>query len=180
MSLETVARRYALALADVAIERKEEKEVQIEVDSWASMIESNPQLREVFLNPTIAYDQKRKVLEELISRTKVGQTTASFLQVLLKNQRLAQLREVAERLGHVLDDRRGLVAATVITARNISEESRKALQDTLASATGKIVRLSFTTDEGLIGGMVTHIGSTIFDGSVRSQLERLALELAGK
>jgi F-type H+-transporting ATPase subunit delta len=180
LSLQTVARRYALALADVAIERKEEREVQVEVDFWVSMIESNPQLREVFVNPTIPYDQKRNVLEELISRTKVRPTTASFLQVLLKNQRFSQLREVVERFGYVLDERRGLVAATVITARDMSEESKKALQDTLAAATGKIVRLNFTTDEGLIGGFVTHIGSTIFDGSVRSQLERLAVQLAGK
>jgi F-type H+-transporting ATPase subunit delta len=178
--VQTVARRYALALADVAIERKEEREVQVEVDFWVSMIESNPQLQEVFVNPTIPYDQKRNVLEELISRTRVRPTTASFLQLLLKNQRLSELREVAERFGHVLDERGGLVAATVITARDMSEESKKALQDTLASATGKIVRLNFTIDEGLIGGLVTHVGSTIFDGSVRSQLERLAVKLAGK
>jgi len=54
------------------------------------------------------------------------------------------------------------------------------LRDTLATATGKTVRLNFTTDEEIIGGIVTHIGSTVFDGSVRSQLDRLAVELAGK
>ena len=97
MSLQTVARRYAAALADVAIERREEREVQNELDQWATMIESNPQLKEVFANPTIVYDHKRKLLEELISRTRVRETTASFLRVLLKNQRLSQLREVAAR-----------------------------------------------------------------------------------
>ena len=179
MSLQTVARRYALALADVVIERKEEREVQAEIDSWASMIDSNPQLREVFANPTISYDQKRSVLEELISRTKVRQTTAGFLQVLLKNQRLSQLRQVAERFSLVLDERSGVIAANVITARTIPEASRNALRDTLATATGKTVRLNFTTDEEIIGGIVTHIGSTVFDGSVRSQLDLLAVELAG-
>ena len=103
MSLQTVARRYALALADVAIERKEEREVQAEIDSWASMIASNPLLEEVLGNPTIPYEKKRSVLEELISRTKVRQTTAGFLQVLLKNQRLSQLKQIAERFGAVLD-----------------------------------------------------------------------------
>jgi F-type H+-transporting ATPase subunit delta len=179
LSLQTVARRYALALADVAIERKEEREVQAEIDSWASMIDSNPLLEEVFGNPTIPYEKKRSVLEELISRTKVRQTTAGFLQVLLKNQRLSQLKQIADRFGVVLDERGGLVAANVITARTIPQESKKALWDTLTASTGKIVRLNFTTDESIIGGMVTHIGSTIFDGSVRNQLERLKLELAG-
>ena len=62
MSLQTVARRYAAALADVTIERREEREVQSELDQWAEMIEANPQLKEVFANPTVAYDQKWKVL----------------------------------------------------------------------------------------------------------------------
>ena len=180
MSLQTVARRYASALADVAIERREEREVQSEVESWASMIANNPQLKEVFANPTVAYDQKRVVLEELLSRTRVRETTASFLRVLLKNQRLAQLPEIAERFGHILDERRGIVAAEITTARPIPEELKKSLHDTLASATGKTVRLAFATNEAIIGGVIARIGSTIFDGSVESNLERLAEELSGQ
>ena len=99
MSLQTVARRYATALADVAIERREEREVQNELDQWAKMMEAHPQLKEVFANPTIVYDHKRKVLEDLISRTRVRETTASFLRVLLRNQRLSQLGAVVERFG---------------------------------------------------------------------------------
>ena len=180
MSLQTVARRYAAALADVTIERREEREVQNELDQWASMMEANPQLKEVFANPTVAYDQKRKVLEDLISRTRVRETTASFLRVLLKNQRLSQLRDIAERYGHVLDERAGVVAANVITARPIPEELKSSLHETLAAATGRKVRLSFTTDETIIGGLVARIGSTIFDGSVQNQLERLSESLSGR
>ena len=180
MSLQTVARRYAAALADVTIERREEREVQNELDQWAAMIEANPQLKEVFANPTVAYDQKKKVLEDLISRSRVRDTTASFLRVLLKNQRLSQLRDIAERYGLVLDERSGVVAANVITARPIPEELKNSLHETLVAATGRKVRLSFTTDETIIGGMVARIGSTIFDGSVENQLERLSESLSGK
>src|SRR6185503_1930180 len=95
LSLQTVARRYATALADVAIARREEKVVQSELDQWSTMIESSPQLKEVFANPTIIYDHKRKVLEDLIVRSRSRDTTSSFLRVLLKNQRLAQLRDIA-------------------------------------------------------------------------------------
>ncbi len=160
MSLQTVARRYATALADVAIERREEREVQNELDQWASMIEAHPQLKEVFANPTIIYDHKRKVLEDLISRTRVRETTASFLRVLLKNQRLAQLREVVARFGHMLDERGGLVAANVTTARPIPEELKNSLHETLSAATGRKVRLTFITDESIIGG---HGGAYRFD-----------------
>jgi F-type H+-transporting ATPase subunit delta len=180
LSLQTVARRYAAALADVAIERREEREVQSELDQWATTLETNPQLKEVFANPTVPYDQKRKVLEDLIAHTRVRETTASFLRVLLKNQRLSQLREVAARYGHVLDERSGVVAAKVTTARPIPEELRNTLHETLTAATGQKVRLTFATDEAIIGGLVAQIGSTIFDGSVQSHLDRLAERLAGQ
>ena len=180
MSLQTVARRYAAALADVTIERREEREVQNELDQWAEMIEATPLLKEVLANPTVAYDQKRKVLEDMISRSRVRDTTASFLRVLLKNQRLSQLRDIAERYGYVLDERGGVVAANVITARPIPEELKSSLHETLVAATGRKVRLSFTTDETIIGGLVARIGSTIFDGSVQSQLERLSESLSGR
>jgi F-type H+-transporting ATPase subunit delta len=179
LSVQTIARRYATALAEVAVERGQEREVQQEIDGWSSLIESNPQLREVFANPTVPYDQKCKVLEELIARTKVRETTASFLRVLLKNQRLAQIKHVAERLGQVLDDRAGVVAANVTTARPIPEELKTSLREALASAAGRSVRLTFAMDEAIIGGVITQVGSTIFDGSVQGQLERLAGDLVG-
>jgi F-type H+-transporting ATPase subunit delta len=180
LSLQTVARRYATALADVAIDRREERIVQNELDQWAGMMESSPQLKEVFANPTIIYDHKRKVLEELIVRSRPRDTTASFLRVLLKNQRLAQLRDIAARYAYVLDERAGMLAGSVTTARPIPEELKKTLHETLSAATGHTVRLSFDTDEKIIGGLVARIGSTVFDGSVESHLERLADGLVGK
>ena len=180
MSAQTVARRYASALADVAIQRGESNEVKEEIDSWSSLLNSNPQLVEVFANPTVAYDQKRKVLEQLISLSRCRETTASFLRVLLKNQRLVQLKDVAERFAQLLDERGGIVAADITTARPISEQVRGALHETLVSATGRKVRLNFAIDETIIGGVIAQIGSTVFDGSVQSQLQRLGEELAGK
>lgn len=174
MSLQTIARRYATALAEVAVERGEAAEVQQEIDSWSMLLDANPQLREVFTNPTIPYDQKQRVLDALISRTGIRETTASFLRTLLKNQRLAQLRYVAERFGQVLDERRGVVAASVTTARPLPEELKISLTEAMSSVSGRSVRLSFTSDKTIIGGVVTQIGSTIFDGSVQGQLERLA------
>jgi F-type H+-transporting ATPase subunit delta len=178
--LQTVARRYASALADVVIERNEEREVQQEIEQWASMIEGSPELKEVFANPTIGYDEKQNVLDALIGRTRVRPTTASFLRVLLRNQRLSQLRDVAERFAQVIDERGGVVSANVTTAKPIPEELKDQLRETLAAATGRRVRVTFDTDETIIGGLVARIGSTIFDGSVQNRLERLTEELAGR
>jgi F-type H+-transporting ATPase subunit delta len=119
-------------------------------------------------------------LEDLIARSRGRDTTSSFLRVLLKNQRLAQLREIAARYTQVLDERAGVLSGSVTTARPIPEELKKTLHETLSAATGHTVRLSFETDEKIIGGMVARIGSTVFDGSVESHLERLADGLIGK
>jgi F-type H+-transporting ATPase subunit delta len=113
----------------------------------------------------------------LISRSRVSETTASFLQVLLVNQRLPQLQVIAERFALILDERAGLVAAHVTTARPIPETQQNALREALSQVTGSSVRLSFETDESIIGGLVARIGSTIFDGSVENQLQRLAAEM---
>ncbi len=116
---------------------------------------------------------------ELIERTKVRPTTANFLQVLLRNQRLAEIREINRWFGQMLDERSGIVAAEITTARPVAKESIEALRKKLASVSGKKVRLKFATDEALIGGMVARIGSTVYDGSVRNQLRELELKLAG-
>lgn len=180
MSVQTVARRYATALADVVTARGEAQEVQKELTAWETMMQSNEQLLEVFRNPTIPYEQKRKVLNALIARASVRPTTANFLQVLLQNQRLADLNEVNKRFAQILDERSGVVSAEVTTARPVPQASQDALRTKLTSLTGKNVRLSFTTDEELIGGIVTRIGSTIYDGSVRNQLQQVKERMTGK
>jgi F-type H+-transporting ATPase subunit delta len=119
-------------------------------------------------------------LEDLIARSRVRDTSASFLRVLLKNQRLSQLRDIAARYSQVLDERAGMLAGSVTTARPISEDLKKTLQETLSAATGHTVRLTFETDETIIGGLVARIGSTVYDGSVQSHLERLVEGMAGR
>jgi F-type H+-transporting ATPase subunit delta len=177
--LQTIARRYAIALADVALESGEAIAVQEELSIWGQMISSNALLKEALSNPTVPYDQKRKLLEELIKRTRVRQTTANFLQVLLRNQRLSEINEVNKWFSRILDERSGVIAAEVTTARPVSEKSVEALRNTLTALSGKKVRLSFITDEDLIGGMVARIGSTVYDGSIRNQLREMELKLSG-
>lgn len=179
MSSRVVARRYASALADVVIARKEETAVQDELVAWESMIQANAQLNEVLTSPAISYEEKRSVLNHLIERTKVSASTANFLQILLRNQRLTELGEINKRLTSVLDERAGVVAAQVTTARPISEDAKKSIYQRLAAVTGKDVRLSFAIDEKLIGGMVTRLGSTVYDGSIRNQLGQIGTRLAG-
>lgn len=180
MSSQSVSRRYAVALADELSGGGQERTIQDELISWEEMISSNWELREAFANPTIPYEQKKRVLNELIAKTKVNPITANFLQILLKNQRLTALGEINSRLAVVLDDRAGAVAAHVTTASPVNEETQRNLSEKLSGFTGKTVRLSFDVDDSLIGGIVTRVGSTVYDGSIRTQLDQMEKTLAGQ
>jgi F-type H+-transporting ATPase subunit delta len=97
----------------------------------------------------------------------------------LQNQRLPELDQINSRFAAVLDDRAGMIAAQVTTARPVSPETQQTLQTKLRNMTGKSVRIEFDTDPEMIGGLVTRIGSTIYDGSVRNQLEQIKEKMAG-
>ena len=174
-----MARRYATALADVVLAHREAREVQQELGDWAAMMQANPQLLEVFRNPVIAYEQKRKVLAALIARTRVRPTTANFLQVLLRNHRLTELHAINHSFARELDARAGLVLAHITTARPVSAQEQEALRARLAQMTGSKIYLQFAVDEELIGGVVTRIGSTLYDGSVRTRLQQIKQQMAG-
>jgi F-type H+-transporting ATPase subunit delta len=179
MSVQTMARRYASALADVVLERGEAAEVQAELVQWEEMIQSTPNLLEVLRNPTVALDQKRAVLNKLIERAKPRPTTVNFLKVLLQNQRLTDLGEINRKFAETLDERAGMVAAKVTTARAVPDSSQQQLHAKLTGMTGKKVRVDFATDPDLLGGIVTRIGSTVYDGSVRNQLQMIKEKMAG-
>jgi F-type H+-transporting ATPase subunit delta len=179
MSIQTIARRYASALADVVVERGEAKEVQQELEQWAELLQANPNLQEVLRNPTIPLDRKRAVLNQLIDRAKPRLTTTNFLKVLLQNQRLTELPEINRKFADILDERAGMVAATITSARPVPDEIQRRLTEKLTSVTQKKVRLNFEQDAELIGGLVTRIGSTVYDGSVRNQLQQIKERMAG-
>lgn len=178
--MQTIARRYAAALADVVMARDEARGVQAELSAWESMMQDNPDLLEVFRNPTIPYEQKHNVLSALIERTHVRPTTNNFLQVLLRNQRLTDLDEINKRFALELDARSGVVVAQVTTARPVPASVQESLGKSLSNLTGQRVRLQFAVDDDLIGGVTTRIGSTVYDGSVRTQLQQIKQRMAGE
>lgn len=177
MSIETVARRYGTALADVVEKSGETNVVQTELKFWEQLINSNTDLQNAFRNPVIAHHDKEKVLESLIERTKPSLTTANFLRVLLRNNRLAEISEINERFAGVLEERSGTVSAQITSARNLSEAEKAELRMNLQKLTGKTLNLNFQTNSEIIGGVVTRIGSTVYDGSIKTQLENLKQQL---
>ena len=179
MSVETVARRYAVALADVVTKTNETDSVQTELKSWEELINANADLQTAFRNPAISHANKEKVLENLIEKTRPTKTTANFLRVLLRNGRLTEIGEINEKFASVLEERSGAVSAQITSARSLSEVEKAEMQSNLSKLTGKTVSLNFETDETLIGGVVTRIGSTVYDGSVKMRLAELKHQMIG-
>lgn len=174
MSVETVARRYASALADVVMSSGDTETVKGELKTWGNMLSSNRELNGVFYNPAIAQNSKEKVLESLLNRSKPSNVTANFLRVLLRNNRLTEIDAINERLDSVLDERSGVVAAKVTSSRELSDGERAELKANLAKLTGgKEINIEYKIDESIIGGAITRVGSTVYDGSVKTQLELL-------
>jgi F-type H+-transporting ATPase subunit delta len=173
MSIETVARRYATALADVVTKTGETEIVRTELQQWEAMIIANEDLMNAFRNPAIQQNQKEKVLDSLIQRAKPSTTTANFLRILLRNGRLTEIVEINRKFASVLEERQGGVSAKVVSARPLSETEKQELRASLEKMTGKRVSPSFEIDNSIIGGVVTTIGSTVYDGSIRTQLQQL-------
>ncbi len=173
-----LANRYARALVDVAFPQGVMDTVFDELKGFQALVAASSDLHEVVANPTIQLSQKQAVLAQLATRLKLHPITTNFLTVLMKNQRLMYLDAVVEAVGRDLDVRRGVVAAEVTTAAPLADDKRAALLGKLKSATGKDVRVTFQTDPALIGGVVTRIGSRIYDGSIRSQLDSFREQLS--
>lgn len=177
MSIETIARRYGSALADVVLKSGETDTVKSELTQWAAMIESNAALYDTMSNPAIQHAQKEKLLESLLDRTKPSRTTANFLRVMLRNGRLQEIGAVRNKFEDELEQRRGIVSAEVTSARELPESERSELRARLEKLTGKQVSLNFSVDQNIIGGVVTRIGSTVYDGSVKTRLDNLREQL---
>ena len=177
MSVTTVARRYAEAIADVAIARNQVEQIDTELNVFQQMMKASRELHDVFASPILSTEQKRQVLEALLARTKPSQTTANLLRTMLKNYRLHLVEAVYEQYRREINERQGVTIAEVTTAAPLAATEQEVLGRHLRDLTGKQVQLQFKTDPEMIGGIITRIGSVDYDGSIRTQLQAVKQKL---
>ena len=170
MSTLAIARRYAEALADVATARDQVDDIDRDVLQFVEMMRSNRELLGLFASPIISQTDKRRVLDALTERVRTGRLTVNLLRTMLSHYRLHHLADVLSQYRRVINQRKGRVIAEVTTASEFGEPQREKLVRALEQVTGKHVELDFRTDPALIGGVIARIGSTVYDGSVRTQL----------
>jgi F-type H+-transporting ATPase subunit delta len=175
--LSVVAERYAAALADVAAERKNSEEVKGELQAFVEAFFLIPDLRNALESPALNAELKRKVIAEIAAKMGIHSEVRNFIYLVVDHRRTEMLPEILEAFREELNARLGIVEAEVTSARELSAGEKKELTSVLEKRTGKKVEARFQEDRELLGGAVVRLGSTIYDGSVRDQLDRLREKL---
>lgn len=180
MSL-AVANRYANALADVVLGSKgaiNPQTVVGQLRDLEGLVESSSDLRNVLQSPAVATAHKSKVITRLADSLGTDKIVRNFVNLVVRNQRGNLLGQMRTAFEQILDQRSGVAKVEVTSAAPLSDASKLQLEAELARQTGKQVRCHYSTDPALVGGLVTRIGSLVYDGSVRGQLEALKQKLA--
>jgi F-type H+-transporting ATPase subunit delta len=177
--MAAVSSRYARALAEVIAKAKLDPTAAVsQLHAFAEAFQASRQLREVWESPAIAADQKLKVLDALAAKAEVtARQLRNFIAVLIHQDRIALLPEIAVQVERELNARGGRIDADIVSARELTQDQKTALLAEIARLTGKTVLPRYATDKGLIGGVTVRVGSTIYDGSVRGQLQRMRRQL---
>jgi F-type H+-transporting ATPase subunit delta len=178
VSVRASAARYARALLDVAIAEKGDPErVEQELASIVDVVQRHPELQRVLMNPAIPVSGKRGVMKELTARVTLAAPLAKLLLLLADRDRLVLLPDLLAVYRERLMDYLQVVRAEVTTAVPLPQDRAARLQQRLAEVTGRRVSMTAKVDPSLIGGVVTRIGSTVYDGSVATHLETMKQKL---
>lgn len=178
MARAAAAIRYAKALFQLAKERGCVDALRAELASLGALLAENAELREVLFQPIYPAGQRRGVLIQVAERLGSSPLLTNFYSFLIDQRRLVDFDAIQEAYGELADADAGLVKAVVRCATQLSEDQRTRLQRALSASAGREVELDVQIDESLLGGVVAQIGDTVYDGSLRSQLEQLRASLS--
>ena len=173
--------RHARAFADVVTaEKLDTAALDRQMDDFLATWDASAELRELFANPAVAVPQKIAVLDKMNAKLKLRKELRNLLAVLIKNDRIGEVKDVAAAYRVEMQERRGIRPVEIVTARELDEKDRAGLVDGVSKLAGTQIQASFKLDESILGGTVVRIGSTVYDGSVRGRLERLKAVISGQ
>jgi F-type H+-transporting ATPase subunit delta len=169
-----VASRYARAFADVVTSaRLDTASLERQFSDFLATWDGSKELRELFMNPAVPSVQKVSILDKLNARMGLQKELRNLVAVLINNDRIGDVHEVAAAWRTEMQERMGIRQAEIVTARELSEKEREELVAGVGKLAGSRIEPTFKLDPAIIGGTVVRIGSTVWDGSVRGRLERL-------
>jgi len=176
--MSVLSLRYAHAFASVATaSHLDTSAAQQQLNDFSGTLANSRELREVLMNPSIASDQKLKVLDAIAGRIGMFPQVRNFLAVIMDHQRLGELNEILTEYHAVADEQSNMAEAEITSARPLNDQDRAELEAQVSRLAGGRVRATYHQDATLLGGAVVRIGSTIYDGSIRAQLQQLKHKL---
>lgn len=178
MARTAAAERYAKALFQLAKENGNVTGIRDELRDLGALLDGNDELSRVLLQPIYPAGERRGVLNAVADKLGASPVLKSFYSFLIDQRRLVDLAAIEESYGGLADADAGLSKATVRTAAPLTDDQRSRLQRALSARAGHEVELDVEIDAKLVGGIVAQIGDTVFDGSLRSQLEQLRASLS--
>lgn len=172
--MASVASTYARAFADVVFSAHLDANRAVAgLREIARLLAESADLRRVWENPAVPADQKRRLLDAIVQRQGIDKPVRNLVAVLIDHRRVQFLQRIIEQLEKELDARMGFAEAQISSARELSEAEKRALEVEIEKTTGKKVRARYALDPSLLGGAMVRVGSTIYDGSVKGQLEKI-------
>ena len=172
--MASVASTYARAFADVVLSARLDAGRSIaELRAIASLLAESVELRRVWENPAIPADQKRRVLDVVAERDGISKQVRNVVAVLIDHRRVHFLEPIIAQLEKELDARLGFAEAQITSARALGDAEKREFEVQVGKLTGKKARARYGQDASLLGGAVVRVGSTIYDGSVKGQLEKI-------
>jgi F-type H+-transporting ATPase subunit delta len=175
----SISRRYARALFSLALEEGGHERIGEELESVARTIRSSGEARTLAESPGYTPAQRHALVDVLVEKLSLSPLLASFLRLLVDRHRLAEVGAIARSYGEMLDEKVGRMRATVISAKPLTDEDLRRVHEVLSAATRRTIVLDSRSDPKIVGGLVTHVGPKVWDGSIRTQLERMRRELKG-
>jgi len=170
----SVASTYARAFADVVLGARLDAGRAVG-NLWqvAELVKESRELRRVWENPAVPAEQKRRLLDAIVQREGIERHVRNLIAVLIDHRRMQFLEPIARQLEKELDARFGFAEANITSARDLGDAEKRGLEAQIEKVTGKKVRAQYGLDASLLGGAVVRVGSTIYDGSVKGQLEKI-------
>ena len=178
--MKSASLQYANALADIVLQQGAAEPTRNQLADFDAAYQQSAELRNFMASPAVSREAKHGVIEKLVARLGASRMIRNFLFVIVDNQRTHLLPEIAVSFEEVLRQRQGIAEAEVLSAVPLNDKQKTALLRNLESVTGKKIQAHYSLDPALLGGAVVRIGDTIYDGSVRNQLDRLRERLVAE
>ena len=152
--------------------------VASDLHSLETFLRESAELRTIWDTPSVSGEQKLKLLDAIAKKAGLLPEIRNFTAVLISNRRIHAFDQIAKEAVDQINDRLGIADAEIVSTRELGAEEKHSLESQVAKTTGKKLRVRYSLDQQLMGGVVVKVGSTVYDGSVRGQLQRIKEQLA--